>query len=114
MSTNSVINIATIYSDHLWGDSPLVTKRRTVPITRHIKKAFVAVTALTPAFHSTPEVMMQSTTRHPMLLELDGFYVSPFGRALQANDPAAFRVARAKQKKLGAQLAGHADGAKAI
>ena len=72
------------------------------------------MTALTQAFYLTPELMMQCTTRHPMFLEVNSFHSSPFGRALKVDYPGAFRVAHANQKKLGAQLAGHADGAKAM
>ena len=83
----------------------------TSSLTRHINKTFV--TALTPAFYSTPELMMDYTTRYPMFLEVDSFHLSPFVHALKVDYPGAFRHARAKQKKLAAQLAGHTNGAKA-
>ena len=103
---------AVLGNSDLWDDSPLITKRLTSSLTRHINKTFV--TALTPAFYSTPESMMECTTRHPMFLEVDSFHLSPFGRALKVDYPDAFRHARAKQKKLAAQLAGHADGVKSM
>lgn len=103
---------ALLNNDQLWDDSPLVTKRLTSSLTKHINKTFV--TALTPAFYSTPELMMERTTRHPMFLEVDSFHVSQFGRALKADYPGAFRVARSKQKKVAEQLEGHVDGVKAM